>query len=76
MPKRGTFEGCANDGVSGRLSQLDGNWHEFESKALRKENERKEKELRRQMQKEKERKRGVEEGGVGEREGGAKRVKE
>jgi CTD kinase subunit alpha len=35
-----------------RLSKLDGDWHEFESKALRKENERKEKEARR-LQKDK-----------------------
>ncbi|TVY78206.1 CTD kinase subunit alpha [Lachnellula suecica] len=33
------------------LSKLDGDWHEFESKALRKENERKDKEARRQAQK-------------------------
>lgn len=31
---------------------MDGDWHEFESKALRKENERKDKEARRQAQKE------------------------
>ncbi|KAL2059913.1 hypothetical protein VTL71DRAFT_10068 [Oculimacula yallundae] len=36
------------------LSLLEGDWHEFESKALRKENERKDKEARRQIQKEKE----------------------
>jgi CTD kinase subunit alpha len=36
-----------------RLATLDGDWHEFESKALRKENERKDKEARRQAQKEK-----------------------
>jgi CTD kinase subunit alpha len=45
---------------------LEGDWHEFESKALRKENERKDKEARRQAQKEaalkaeKEKKRGPE----------------
>jgi CTD kinase subunit alpha len=45
---------------------LDGDWHEFESKALRKENERKDKEARRQAQKEaalkaeKDKKRGAE----------------
>ncbi|KAL3422906.1 hypothetical protein PVAG01_04653 [Phlyctema vagabunda] len=33
------------------LSALEGDWHEFESKALRKENERKDKEARRQAQK-------------------------
>ncbi|RDW95220.1 hypothetical protein BP5796_00983 [Coleophoma crateriformis] len=33
------------------LSLLEGDWHEFESKALRKENERKDKEARRQAQK-------------------------
>jgi CTD kinase subunit alpha len=33
---------------------LEGDWHEFESKALRKENERKDKENRRAAQKEKE----------------------
>lgn len=32
------------------LSKIDGDWHEFESKALRKENERKDKEARRQAQ--------------------------
>lgn len=48
------------------LSTLDGDWHEFESKALRKENERKDKEARRQAQKEaalkaeKDKKRGLE----------------
>ena len=31
---------------------MEGDWHEFESKALRKENERKDKEARRQAQKE------------------------
>jgi CTD kinase subunit alpha len=30
------------------LVELEGDWHEFESKALRKENERKDKEARRQ----------------------------
>lgn len=35
-----------------RLATLEGDWHEFESKALRKENERKDKEARRQAQKE------------------------
>ncbi|CZS99568.1 related to cell division protein kinase 2 [Rhynchosporium graminicola] len=35
------------------LALLEGDWHEFESKALRKENERKDKEARRQVQKEK-----------------------
>lgn len=50
-----------------RLAELDGDWHEFESKALRKENERKEKELRRQsrekeiaLKAEKDKKRGPE----------------
>ncbi|KAK2623811.1 hypothetical protein QTJ16_006992 [Diplocarpon rosae] len=36
------------------LAALKGDWHEFESKALRKENERKDKEARRAVQKEKE----------------------
>ncbi|PMD37592.1 Pkinase-domain-containing protein [Hyaloscypha variabilis F] len=55
------------------LSKLEGDWHEFESKALRKENERKDKEARRQAQKEaalkaeKEKKRGPE-GEAGERD--------
>ncbi|TAQ83860.1 hypothetical protein B7494_g7820 [Chlorociboria aeruginascens] len=54
------------------LATLEGDWHEFESKALRKENERKDKEARRQAQKEKEKsekdkKRGPE-GEVAERE--------
>ena len=31
----------------GRLKDLEGDWHEFESKALRKENERKNQEARR-----------------------------
>jgi CTD kinase subunit alpha len=35
-----------------RLANLEGDWHEFESKALRKENERKDKEARRAAQKE------------------------
>ncbi|POS88096.1 hypothetical protein EPUL_000602 [Erysiphe pulchra] len=39
------------------LSKLDGDWHEFESKALRKENERKDKEARRQALKNIEKKR-------------------
>ena len=49
-----------------RLAKLEGDWHEFESKALRKENERKDKEARRQAQKEaalkaeKDKKRGAE----------------
>lgn len=53
-----------------RLAKLEGDWHEFESKALRKENERKDKEARKQKeaalraekekQKEKEKKRGPE----------------
>lgn len=55
------------------LSKLEGDWHEFESKALRKENERKDKEARRQAQKEaslkaeKDKKRGPE-GEAAERE--------
>lgn len=48
-----------------RLAAIEGEWHEFESKALRKENERKDKEARRQAQKDavkadKEKKRGPE----------------
>ncbi|KAI6244720.1 CTD kinase subunit alpha [Erysiphe necator] len=39
------------------LSKLDGDWHEFESKALRKENERKDKEAQRQALKRAEKKR-------------------
>lgn len=56
--------GIAN--VISRLAKLEGDWHEFESKALRKENERKDKEARRQAQKEaafkaeKDKKRGAE----------------
>ncbi|KAF8861268.1 Pkinase-domain-containing protein [Acephala macrosclerotiorum] len=59
------------------LSKLDGDWHEFESKALRKENERKDKESRRlqkevaALKAEKDKKRGLE-GPEAERE--AKRV--
>ncbi len=34
-----------------RLKDIDGEWHEFESKALRRENERKEKEARRAQEK-------------------------
>jgi CTD kinase subunit alpha len=36
----------------GSLQFLEGDWHEFESKALRKENERRDKEARRLQQKE------------------------
>ena len=56
-----------NTDVSIRLATLEGDWHEFESKALRKENERKDKEARRQAQKDaavkadKDKKRGPEE---------------
>src|ERR1044071_9057133 len=42
----------ANTLGSNRLKDVDGEWHEFESKALRRENERKEKEARRAAQKE------------------------
>lgn len=35
-----------------RLRDLEGDWHEFESKALRKENERKDKEAKKALQKE------------------------
>jgi CTD kinase subunit alpha len=35
-----------------RLQTLEGDWHEFESKALRKENEKRDKEARRAVQKE------------------------
>ncbi|KAI1004200.1 CTD kinase subunit alpha [Podosphaera aphanis] len=42
------------------LSKLDGDWHEFESKALRKENERKDKEARRHAQKNVDKKHGPE----------------
>jgi CTD kinase subunit alpha len=35
-----------------RLQTLEGDWHEFESKALRKENEKRDKEARRATQKE------------------------
>lgn len=35
-----------------RLRELEGDWHEFESKALRKENERKDKEAKKALQKE------------------------
>lgn len=71
--------------TNNRLAQLVGDWHEFESKALRKENERKDKEARKQAQIVAkttaasgksavmiEKKRGPEEGVVVERE--AKRV--
>lgn len=37
--------------VSRRLQQIDGDWHEFESKALRRENERKEREARKAAEK-------------------------
>ena len=46
--------------MTGRLKNLEGDWHEFESKALRKENERKNQEARRavrQEEKEKEKRR-------------------
>lgn len=35
-----------------RLSSIDGDWHEFESKALRKENERRDREARKAAAKE------------------------
>lgn len=59
-----------------RLAQLEGDWHEFESKALRKENERKDKEARRahkeaMVKADKDKKRGPD-GEVAERD--AKRV--
>lgn len=41
-----------------RLAAIDGDWHEFESKALRKENERRDREARKSA-KEKEKKRPV-----------------
>lgn len=34
-----------------RLQQIEGDWHEFESKALRRENERKEREARKATEK-------------------------
>lgn len=34
-----------------RLQQIEGDWHEFESKALRRENERKEREARKAAEK-------------------------
>ncbi|PHH83769.1 hypothetical protein CDD82_2641 [Ophiocordyceps australis] len=52
------------------LASIDGEWHEFESKALRKENERREREARR-ASKEKDKKRGAESQG---REKETKRV--
>lgn len=55
------------------LRELEGDWHEFESKALRKEKERVDKEERRRAREGAGEKRRVEEVGVGERE--AKRVK-
>ncbi|KAF5870947.1 putative serine threonine-protein kinase bur1 protein [Botrytis fragariae] len=54
------------------LKELKGDWHEFESKALRKENERKDKEARRAAQKEKEKKRTAESEACSERD--SKRV--
>ncbi|UNI18861.1 [Pyruvate dehydrogenase (acetyl-transferring)] kinase [Purpureocillium takamizusanense] len=57
------------------LASIDGDWHEFESKALRKENERREREARRAAKdgsREKEKKRGPEGGQQGQRE--AKRI--
>ncbi|KAF7923160.1 uncharacterized protein EAE98_007865 [Botrytis deweyae] len=50
------------------LKELKGDWHEFESKALRKENERKDKEARRAAQKEKEKKRTAESEACSERD--------
>lgn len=56
------------------LQTLEGDWHEFESKALRKENEKRDKEARRAIQKEaarekdRERKREVPDGDTSERE--------
>ena len=37
--------------TSNRLKNVDGEWHEFESKALRRENERKEKEREKELRK-------------------------
>lgn len=39
------------DNPSCRLQQIEGDWHEFESKALRRENERKEREARKAAEK-------------------------
>ncbi|KIE00558.1 Serine/threonine-protein kinase domain protein, partial [Metarhizium majus ARSEF 297] len=54
------------------LAEIEGDWHEFESKALRKENERREREARKAVAKEpvreKEKKRAPEDGSDGERE--------
>ncbi|KHO01460.1 Serine/threonine-protein kinase domain protein [Metarhizium album ARSEF 1941] len=54
------------------LAEIEGDWHEFESKALRKENDRREKEARKAVSKEpvreKEKKRAPEDGSDGERE--------
>lgn len=45
-PSRRLFPRTFADRLN-RLATLDGDWHEFESKALRRENDRKEKEARR-----------------------------
>ncbi|EFY87997.1 putative cell division cycle related protein kinase 7 [Metarhizium acridum CQMa 102] len=54
------------------LAEIEGDWHEFESKALRKENERREREARKGVAKEpvreKEKKRATQDGSDGERE--------
>lgn len=39
------------DDLSNRLQEIEGDWHEFESKALRRENERKDKEARKAAEK-------------------------
>ena len=48
------------------LAQLEGDWHEFESKALRKENERRDKEAKRERAKERQRVEREESNGGGE----------
>jgi CTD kinase subunit alpha len=45
-----------------RLSSIDGDWHEFESKALRKENERRDREAARKAAREKDKKRPIDGG--------------
>lgn len=55
--------------INHRLKDLEGDWHEFESKALRKENERKNQEARRAVrmeehQKEKEKRKASSGGGA------------
>ncbi len=59
--------------MSRRLKDLEGDWHEFESKALRKENERKSQEARRAVRQEEKEKEKRKASGIGAPERDLKR---